>query len=111
LDTGADETCFPARFATFFGHDNHHPKVIKKHCFGVGGRSVTYIHSVQISLIHPTKSTHQKHVVAWTAKAKKAVFVQKLDCGFGLLGMDIMGKWKSVAFVSDSNGQRIRIVV
>ena len=29
LDTGADETCFPASYAAFFGHDNANPAVKK----------------------------------------------------------------------------------
>lgn len=111
LDTGADETCFPARFAAFFGHDNNHPQVVKRKCLGVGGASTTYLHSVQISLLDPAKSTRSNHVIAWTARDKQTTFIEKFDCGFGLLGMNIMKKWKSVTFESGANGPIIRIVL
>ncbi len=81
----------------------------KKLCSGVGGVSVAYIHSVQLSLIDPFRSTKSKHVIAWTAKTKAASFIQKLDTGFGLLGMDIMRLWKSVCFESSPKKLHIRI--
>jgi len=109
LDTGADEICFPAKYAAFFGHNNQAPRVKKKRCCGVGGISVSYIHSVQLSLLDPVRSTNSKHVIAWTAKTRSASFIQKLDAGFGLLGMDIMSRWKSVCFESGRKGLHIRI--
>ena len=109
LDTGADETCFPAKYAAFFGHNNLAPGVRKKRCCGVGGMSVVYIHSVQLSLLDPAKSKKSHYVVAWTAKAKVASFVQKLDIGCGLLGMDIIKRWKSVCIENGVKGMQIRI--
>ncbi len=109
LDTGADETCFPARCATFFGHDNHAPRVRRKRCHGVGGASLTYLHSVRLSLLDPVKSTKSNCVLAWTAKMKTASFVEKLEIGCGLLGMDIMKQWRSVCFENSVQGLRIRI--
>ncbi len=109
LDTGADETCFPGKYATFFGHNNRARRVQKKRCTGVGGVSVAYIHSVQLSLIDPSRSTKSKQVIAWTAKTKSASFIQKLDSGFGLLGMDIIKLWKSVCFESSPKDLDIRI--
>jgi len=109
LDTGADETCFPAKYAAFFGHNNLAPGVRKKRCCGVGGMSVAYIHSVQLSLLDPAKSQKSRHVIAWTARAKVASFVQKLDIGCGLLGMDIVKRWKSVCIENPVKGMQIRI--
>jgi hypothetical protein len=56
LDTGADETSFPGDQAAYFGHNNNDPKVIKGSCGGVGGGSVQYFHSVQVSLLDPKKN-------------------------------------------------------
>lgn len=113
LDTGSDETCFPASFAPLFGHNNKHPdvKVCKNAVQGIGGFSDTYIHSVRISLLHPVKSTQKKPVIAWSSKLNKAPFVDKLDCPHGLIGMDIMRDWKAVSFEPIKNGVLIRIVI
>ena len=57
LDTGADETCFPAAYAGYFGHNNLAQAVSKKSIHGVGGKSIAYIHSVRLVLIDPIKSS------------------------------------------------------
>ena len=109
LDTGADATCFPAKYAAFFGHNNRAPHVVRKRCGGVGGSSLAYIHSVRLSLLDPDKSTRSNHVIAWTAKTKSASFLEKLDIGCGLLGMDIIRQWKFVCFENAAKGLRIKI--
>src|SRR5256885_4103486 len=38
-----------------------------------------------------------RSVIAWDAKNKTIGFAEKLDADFGLLGMDIIDKWKSLA--------------
>ena len=111
LDTGADQTCFPSQLAAFFGHNNHHPDVVKDICNGIGGPSTSYLHSVQVSLINPRKSTQKKPVVAWTARDKTAAFVENLDCGFGLIGMDLIRQWKHLSFEPNKHGLMIRIVI
>ena len=111
LDTGADETCFPAKYAGFFGHDNHDPRVARKRCRGVGGSSLAYIHSVRLSLLDPDKSTRSNHVIAWTAKTGSASFLEKLDLGCGLLGMDIIRQWKSVCIENTAKGLRLIVCV
>ena len=111
LDTGADQTCFPSKLATFFGHDNHHPDVVKDVCNGIGGASTSYLHSVQVSLLDPQKTTQKKPVLAWTAPDKTAAFVENLDCGFGLIGMDLIKQWKHLSFEPTKQGMLIRIVV
>ena len=100
LDTGADSTCFPAHFAKGFGHNNLHPdvEVQKDAVKGIGGTSDAYIHSVNIALLHPSKSTPKQAVIAWSSTIEKVQFVEKLDCTHGLLGMDIMREWKEVRF-------------
>ena len=100
LDTGADETCFPASFASLFGHCNTHPEfqVCKNAVQGIGGFSDTYIHSVRVSLLHPAKSTRRHPVIAWSSRLEKIPFVDKLDCPHGLLGMDMMREWKGLSF-------------
>ena len=108
-DTGADETCFPAQYAPFFGHDNRAPEVKRRRCAGVGGSSLTYLHSVRLSLLDPNKSTKSTYVIAWAAKKRTASFVEKLDLDYGLLGMDIIKQWKSVCFENAGGGLRIRI--
>ena len=50
LDTGADETCFPANYAAFFGHNNLAPAVVKKQIHGVGGQSQAFVHSIRLIL-------------------------------------------------------------
>jgi hypothetical protein len=113
IDTGADETCFPAYFAPLFGHDNKHPEVAigKDAVRGIGGYSDAYIHSVRVSLIHPSKSTANNPVLAWTSKAEKAPFVDKLESPHGLIGMDIMREWKEIRFAPNKHGVMIRITV
>ncbi len=111
LDTGADQSCFPAKLAAFFGHDNLHKDVEKISCDGIGASSIGYMHSVQVSLVHPKKSTRERPVIAWTAKNKKAAFIENLDCGFGLIGMDLIAQWKSVTFESSRFGTVIKIVI
>lgn len=107
LDTGADETCFPAKYAAFFGHTNRDPRVKQKRYRGVGGSSLAYLHSIRLSLLDPEKSTRSKHVIAWTAKTKSSSFLEKLDLGCGLLGMDIIKQWKSVCFENAAKGLQI----
>ena len=111
LDTGADQTCFPSKLASIFGHDNSHPGIVKDVLHGIGGVSTSYLHSVQLSLIDPKKSTQKKPVLAWTATEKTAVFVENLDCGFGLIGMDLIRQWKHLSFEPNKHGMMIRIVI
>lgn len=98
LDTGADETCFPANYAAFFGHNNLARGVTKKQIHGVGGRSQAFIHSVRLVLIHPRKSTGEHFVPAWSSALNKAAFVSQLNMTMGLLGRDVIQEWKEVAF-------------
>jgi hypothetical protein len=69
LDTGAQETCFPAAYAHQFGHDNAHPNVeVRRNAVqGVGGASDAFLHSIQISLLDPIKTRERKPVIAWTS--------------------------------------------
>lgn len=98
LDTGADETCFPANYAGFFGHSNSALAVKKKTIHGVGGDSIAYIHSIRLVLVDPCKSTSRAFVPAWSSSLDKATFVSSLNMSMGLLGRDVMGEWKSVSF-------------
>jgi hypothetical protein len=113
LDTGADSSCFPAAFAKGFGHDNEHPDVeIQTDAVqGIGGCSDAYIHSVRIGLIHPSKSSREKTVLAWSSKIDKVQFVQKMECKHGLLGMDVMNQWKEIRFQPIKSGLLIRITI
>lgn len=113
LDTGADETCFPASFAPLFGHSNDHPdvQVHKNAVRGIGGFSDSYIHSIRVSLLHPSKSSSKQPVIAWTSKLGKAQFIEKLDCAHGMIGMDIMREWKDVRFQPNKSGILVRITV
>lgn len=98
IDTGSDSTCFPASFAELFGHKNDHPEVVvlKDEVHGIGGCSDAYLHSVQVSLIHPTKSSHGKTVLAWSSSLKSVKFIKKMECKHGLIGMDIIQQWKEL---------------
>lgn len=111
LDTGAERTCFPAKYAGFFGHDNHHKDVKVHNMHGLGGSCKCYIHSVRLGLIDPAKSTAANRVIAWKSKLERASFADKLDCGFGLLGTDIMYEWSSVVFSGKSSGGQIKISI
>jgi hypothetical protein len=113
LDTGADESCFPASFAELFGHCNTHPhvQVLKDAVQGIGGLSDSYIHSVRISLLDPIKSSRKNPVIAWSSKLEKAPFVEKLDCPHGLLGMDVMHEWRAVSFEPHKKGLWIKITI
>ena len=42
IDTGASRTCFPAKLATFLGHDNSVPGVELTSVNGIGGESPAY---------------------------------------------------------------------
>lgn len=99
LDTGADETCFPADYASYFGHNNLAPAVSKKVIHGVGGKSTAYIHSVRMVLIDPVKSSKSAFVPAWSSALNKATFVTSLNMSMGLLGRDVMAEWKELSFV------------
>ena len=109
VDTGCDQTCFPGKLASDFGHNNLHPNVQQDVVKGVGGDSACYIHSLRISLIDPNKSSSIRHVIAWRSRLKKAYFVKKLDCDMGLLGMDIINQWRSFKLVSSPKGPIITI--
>jgi len=113
LDTGADETCFPGSFAALFGHANDHPDVhvCKNAVRGIGGYSDTFIHSVRVGLLHPSKSTAKKPVIAWSSALARAPFVDKLDCAHGLIGMDIIREWRGLHFEPVKAGLLIRITV
>lgn len=113
LDTGADNTCFPASYAALFGHSNHHPKVEveKDSVQGIGGFSDAYMHSIRVSLMDPVKSKPGKTVIAWDSDLEKVPFIQKLDSTHGLIGMDIMRHWKEVAFQPNKHGVLIKITI
>jgi hypothetical protein len=100
LDTGADETCFPAAYAVFFGHNNLAHAVSKKNIHGVGGSSMAYIHSVRLVLVDPVKSSKTAFVSAWSSALNKATFVSSLNMSMGLLGRDVMTEWKEIAFTA-----------
>jgi hypothetical protein len=106
IDTGCDETSFPAYCSERFGHNNHDRRVKKSWCSGVGGRSRSYIHSVEISLLHPGKSTHQ---IAWRSNVPRAAFIENLNCTFGLIGMDVIKEWKSLFLKNTTGGLQIVI--
>ena len=113
LDTGADSSCFPASFAAGFNHDNSHPDVemLKDEVHGIGGSSHAYVHSLRIGLIHPSKSSPQKTVLAWRSKIRKIQFVEKMNCLHGLIGMDIISEWKELCLEPVKKGVLIRITV
>jgi hypothetical protein len=114
LDTGASESCFPAAFASKFKHSNQHRdvKVLKDAVRGIGGFSDAYLHSVRVSLIHPSKSSKKKIVLAWEAGHTEVQFVEKFeDCDHGLIGMDIMKQWEEVRFEPHKSGVMIRITI
>ncbi|MEI6564265.1 MAG: hypothetical protein WCO42_08200 [bacterium] len=98
LDTGADETCFPAAYAVYFGHNNLAPAVSNKFIHGVGGKSTAYVHSVRLVLIDPVKSSNNSFVSAWSSALNKASFVTSLNMSMGLLGRDVMAEWKDLSF-------------
>jgi hypothetical protein len=108
IDTGSDETSFPCDWAKAFGHNNQDQRVKKDWCDGVGGGSVTYLHSVQISLLHPTK---KERGVIWTSTIPKTPFIEKLTCNFGLIGMDIIKQWKSIRLENARRGLQIIIKI
>jgi len=100
LDTGADETCFPAAYASYFGHSNLAPAVAKKTIHGVGGKSAAFIHSVRLVLIDPVKSSKTAFIPAWSSSLNKATFVTSLNMSMGLLGRDVMAEWRDLSFIS-----------
>ena len=111
LDTGADETSFPAAFAAHFGHNNDHEHVECKEVHGVGGKSVAYVHSVRLSLLDPVKFSKTNVALAWTSQRNKAAFIQHLDAAFGLLGSDIMSEWKGFSIFNTHLGREIVIEI
>jgi hypothetical protein len=113
LDTGADETCFPAILAQAFGHDNLHPDVeVKKDAVqGIGGMSDAFIHGVQVCLLDPRRTRRDRFVIAWESPLTKAPFIEKLNCAHGLIGMDIMRHWENVLFTPIRNGILIKITI
>ncbi len=108
IDTGCDETSFPCDWATAFGHNNQDRRVKKDWCDGVGGGSVTYLHSVQVSLLDPRK---KDRVVVWTSTIPKTPFIEKLTCKFGLIGMDVIKQWKSFRLENTRKGLQIVIKI
>jgi len=113
IDTGSDDTCFPAVLAKEFGHDNEHPDVeVRKDAVqGVGGMSDAFIHSVQVSLLDPRKTRGNNPAIAWTSPHTKSQFIAKLNCIHGLIGMDIISRWRGLSFQPIKNGLLIKIVI
>jgi hypothetical protein len=111
VDTGADKTCFPEKFAAFFGHDNSDRRVKRDTCRGIGGSCRTYIHSIQVSLLNPRKPLKHPGAIAWTSAIPRTEFVEKMDTGFGLLGMDVIKQWKSLTIQTTGKGLTIKISV
>jgi predicted aspartyl protease len=111
LDTGADLTCFPAALASEFGHDNQHAavEVQKDAVKGIGGGSDAYIHTLEIGFIHPSKSTLRETILAWSSKPMKIQFVEKMECGHGLIGMDLIGQWEKFTLRKNKLGLAIEI--
>ena len=106
IDTGSDKTSFPAHVASTFGHNNHDRRVKKDWCKGVGGKSRSYQHSIQVGLIHPRR---QESAIIWRSSIPKADFIEQLDCTFGLIGMDIIRQWKSVQI--ETRRSNLQIVI
>lgn len=98
LDTGADQTAFPASYAAFIGHDNLAQKVISVKIGGIGGKSNAYLHSVKVACLDPVTSTAKNLIHSWTSSLDKALFIEKLSTPTGLLGRDVMREWKRVSF-------------
>jgi len=113
LDTGADETCFPGSMAESFGHNNEHPdvKIEKDAVKGIGGMSDSFIHSIEVSLLDPKKSSAKKMVVAWSSGLEKTPFIEKMECPYGLIGMDIISRWKKLSFIPNKKGLGIYITI
>jgi len=111
LDTGADRTCFPAKFAPFFGHNNGHQDVKCHDMYGLGGVSKCYLHKLKVGLIDPVNSTPQNRIVIWKSKVDQIAFAEKFDAGYGLLGRDLMREWKSVKFSKNGIGGVITIII
>jgi len=111
VDTGADETCFPASFAALFGHRNDHPEVevLKDSVRGIGGFSDSYLHSIRVSLLDPVKSSRRNPVIAWSSKLNKAPFVEKLECPHGILGMDVIRDWRGLSLEPHKKGLWIKV--
>ena len=74
----------------------------------MGGGSVTYLHSVQLSLLDPRK---KERVTVWTSSIPRTPFIEKLTCKFGLIGMDIIKQWKSVRLENARKGLQIIIKI
>jgi hypothetical protein len=100
----------PGAIRSFFGHDNDHHKVKRKICRGIGGSSMSYIHSVRLRLIDPCKCGPNSHAIAWTSKTRKASFVKKLHPTVGgIIGMEVMSQWKALEFVRRKRNLYIQI--
>jgi hypothetical protein len=111
IDTGADRTCLPGDLATRLGHNNDHKDVQRDTIHGIGGSSIVYLHSVQLCLLDPRKSTAKGSVVAWECPLKTTAFVKDLESDFGLIGTDIICQWKSLSFEHRRAGLTIRIMI
>ena len=98
VDTGASSTCLPAHLAMFIGHDNRNPRVEKTVVQGVGGTSMAFVHTMRLALIDPDTVEQDKLRIFWTSPVQQVLFVEKMATQTGLLGRDLLARWKQVGF-------------
>jgi hypothetical protein len=116
LDTGADYTSFPGALASFLGHDNQHPQVVREKTSGIGGQAVACLHSLRLFLVDPkTPIKTTKHIAVpvcvWKSSIKRFRFIEGFDCPFGLLGRDLMQEWKCVSLSPSGTCWMIQITI
>lgn len=108
VDTGASRTCFPAKRASFLGHDNDHSRVESTTIKGVGGESRAFVHSLRIELVDPDAKFWRTLICPWKSSVIPVLFVDKMDTETGILGRDVLAHWKSTRFrppLSGKSGQ------
>jgi hypothetical protein len=98
VDTGADSTCFPAAYAGVIGHDNRNNAVHTDSFEGIGGKVTGNRHKLQVGLVNPlTKRAGGKVDHIWESPSMEFIFLDKMKPDHGLLGRDLMRKWKEVS--------------
>jgi hypothetical protein len=112
IDTGSCFTCFPGRYAWHFGHDNSQKDVKTETLKAVGGTEKSFLHSLRIGLTDPSSFDFTGyHKVIWQSKLPATHFLETIDHGIGLIGMDTISQWSELTIAQTAKGGEIRITV
>lgn len=97
IDTGSSYSHIPSTWAEMLGHDNFSKSVKLIGTSGVGGRVVSYLHTVNIGFLD------QNNTVVWETGKTKIRFTDSMDkLALILIERDIINRWSSIYYDTSS---------